>query len=524
MRWSPIMGTSRRTRPMRRPADGIAVLAPKMLGGVEQWVLVRGPRADAPILLKVHGGPGQAEIPTIHMNARLEEHFLVVEWDQRGAGKSAAAAEPRAAMTLDQIVADTIELTERLAGEYGPRQVILLGHSWGSLVGALAVHRRPDLFSAFVSTGQIAAFADGQRIAHDFVVAEAQRRGHKSAITAMASIPPPPYLGAEGLASWMQCVRWLGEFGALWHQPEKFRPIRWMLSSPEYSWPEKLRFTNAATRSFQLLYDDLVRADLSASCPELAVPVFMAAGRHDRAASARSSRAVLQCAQRTAERVGVVRGVGPLSPVGRSRRVRPVPHRVGPADHHHMTALAETRHRSCAPERPPTRASHKTGSCQFVLRTCRVRNTMRKQFFMPGELPLVLLGLLSERSQSGYELLGELERRFAPNYRPSPGSVYPALTALRAERLIRQVSAHGTATYRVTANGHRLLESQRAVLQRIEDRTSTVLDSDASLQAALARFTARVSKLSGRVDRAAVEHVLNTAAKTISDLEVGNGK
>lgn len=143
---------------------------------------------------------------------------------------------------------------------------------------------------------------------------------------------------------------------------------------------------------------------------------------------------------------------------------------------------------------------------------------------MPGELPLVLLGLLSERSQSGYELLGELERRFAPNYRPSPGSVYPALTALRAERLVGQVPGHGTATYRVTALGRRLLESQREVLQRIEDRTSTVLESDASLQAALARFTARVSKLSGRVDRAAVEHVLETAAKAISDLEVGNGK
>jgi pimeloyl-ACP methyl ester carboxylesterase len=269
---------------MRQPQHGIASLSPILLGGVEQWVLARGPRADAPILLKVHGGPGQAEIPTIHMNARLEERLLVVEWDQRGAGKSAAAVEPRAAMTLDQIVADTIELTERLADDYGPRQVILLGHSWGSLVGAMAAHRRPDLYAAFVSTGQIATFSDGQQIAHEFVVEEAQRRGDASAVTAIASIPPPPYDGAEGLASWMQCVHWLGEFGGLWHQPKKFRPIRWMVGSPEYSWPEKLRFTNAATLSFELLYDDLVRADLGTSCLELAVPVFMVAGRHDRMA------------------------------------------------------------------------------------------------------------------------------------------------------------------------------------------------------------------------------------------------
>jgi DNA-binding PadR family transcriptional regulator len=141
---------------------------------------------------------------------------------------------------------------------------------------------------------------------------------------------------------------------------------------------------------------------------------------------------------------------------------------------------------------------------------------------MPGELPLVLLALLADRTQGGYELLGELERRFAPTYRPSPGSVYPALSALRAELLVEQVSGQDKATYRVTAPGRRLLADQREGLQRIEDRTSTVLESDASLQAAVARFTAGIGKLSGRVDRAAVERVLDNAAKAIADLEVSN--
>jgi DNA-binding PadR family transcriptional regulator len=143
---------------------------------------------------------------------------------------------------------------------------------------------------------------------------------------------------------------------------------------------------------------------------------------------------------------------------------------------------------------------------------------------MPGELPLVLLSLLGDRTQGGYELLGELELRFAPSYRPSPGSVYPALSALRAEGLIEQVAGPGKATYRVTADGRRLLVDQRRVLQRVEERTSTVLESDASLQASLARFSARIRKLSGRVDRAAVERVLDNAAKAIADLEVRNGQ
>jgi DNA-binding PadR family transcriptional regulator len=149
---------------------------------------------------------------------------------------------------------------------------------------------------------------------------------------------------------------------------------------------------------------------------------------------------------------------------------------------------------------------------------------MRKQFFMPGELPLVLLDLISDRPQGGYELLGGLERRFGPGYRPSPGSVYPALSALRAEQLIEQESGGARASYRVTAQGRDMLTTQRDVFARIEARTSSALKSDAWRQLVLDRFVARISKLSGRVDRAAVERILDNAAKAVADLEVRNGQ
>lgn len=139
---------------------------------------------------------------------------------------------------------------------------------------------------------------------------------------------------------------------------------------------------------------------------------------------------------------------------------------------------------------------------------------------MPGELPLVLLAMLAERSASGYELLGELERHYAPNYRPSPGSVYPALSALRVEQLVER--AKGKGPYRITSTGRRMLTQQRDVLERIEARTLPAPSSQESLQPTLARFAARVSKLSGRVDRAAVERILDTAAKAITDLEVSS--
>jgi DNA-binding PadR family transcriptional regulator len=143
---------------------------------------------------------------------------------------------------------------------------------------------------------------------------------------------------------------------------------------------------------------------------------------------------------------------------------------------------------------------------------------------MPGELPLVLLALLGDRTQSGYELLGELERRFGPAYRPSPGSVYPALSALRAEQLVAQEQRRGKSTYRITAAGRRMLADQRDVLTRIEARTSAAVESDTSLQPTLARFAARITKLSGRVDRVAVERILDNAAQAIADLGVSNGQ
>jgi pimeloyl-ACP methyl ester carboxylesterase len=144
-------------------------------------------------------------------------------------------------MNMGQLVADTIELTERLTQRFGKRQLIILGHSWGSILGLMAVHQRPDLYSAFVSTGLIANFAEGQRVAYRFLLAESQRRGNRKALAELTGLGAPPYAGADAIAQWKRCGRWLGEFGAVWHSPDKFNRVGWMLSAIEYSWPEKLR-------------------------------------------------------------------------------------------------------------------------------------------------------------------------------------------------------------------------------------------------------------------------------------------
>lgn len=141
---------------------------------------------------------------------------------------------------------------------------------------------------------------------------------------------------------------------------------------------------------------------------------------------------------------------------------------------------------------------------------------------MPGELPLVLLALLADRPQGGYELLSELERRYSPRYRPSPGSVYPALAALRAERLVEPAGRSSKAGLRPTPAGRRMLAQQQEVLERIAARTARPLDS--GLAPVLERFVAQITKFNGRVDRATVEAVLDNAMDTIAGLALGDAK
>lgn len=159
---------------------------------------MRGRRAESPILLKLHGGPGQAEMATAGLNGLLEDDFVVVEWDQRGSGKSGAAIRPARAMNVGQLVADTIELTEYLTQRLGRRKLIVVGHSWGSVLGLMAVQRRPDLFGAFVSTGLMANFSEGQQVAYRFLLAESRRHGNTKALTELSSLGSPPYAGTGG--------------------------------------------------------------------------------------------------------------------------------------------------------------------------------------------------------------------------------------------------------------------------------------------------------------------------------------
>jgi DNA-binding PadR family transcriptional regulator len=139
----------------------------------------------------------------------------------------------------------------------------------------------------------------------------------------------------------------------------------------------------------------------------------------------------------------------------------------------------------------------------------------RSRFFRYGELPLVLLALLDREPVSGYELMAELDRLFGPDYRPSPGSVYPALKALAAEDLVAIEADGGAATYRPTAAGRAVLTDRRDDLAAIEHRTGRRLLGGDAVDAALAQLRARVAAVVGRLPEDLVIEELHAAASRI---------
>jgi pimeloyl-ACP methyl ester carboxylesterase len=257
----------------------IAALERVSLGGAEQTLLVRGHDRAKPVLLYVHGGPGFAQLPIAPgYSDQLERHFVVVHWDQRGAGASCAGTD-FAALTQERIVADTIELAEQLAGRFGGGgRIFLLGHSWGSVVGALAVQQRPDLFAAYVGLGQVVSGPRNEVLSYEFVLDEARRRGDAEALAELERIRPPYATQAElGVQR-----RWLAAYrGSIYATDRAREALPAALFGREYTLGTRLRFFSCFQRSLERLWPGLDDFDAISQIPRLDVPVYFFTGRRD---------------------------------------------------------------------------------------------------------------------------------------------------------------------------------------------------------------------------------------------------
>ncbi|HYO58825.1 alpha/beta hydrolase [Archangium sp.] len=261
-------------------SEGIATLEQVRLGGVDQWLLMRGRSIHNPLLLYLSGGPGGSEMAWVrHFNAPLEDHFLVVHWDQRGAAKSYAALKDRDGLTVDQFVSDASELLELLTSRFSQEKVFVVGHSWGSILGVLLAQRRPERIHAYVGTGQQVNFLENDTVSHLHAYELAMRYGDNKALALLARIGPPPYTGPDLARRYMTLVslasRHAGRGGLF---PEMLSS---MLKAPEYSLRDKVHFFLGLKETFPRVYPRLAGLDLEAQVPRLEVPVWFLLGRED---------------------------------------------------------------------------------------------------------------------------------------------------------------------------------------------------------------------------------------------------
>jgi pimeloyl-ACP methyl ester carboxylesterase len=269
----------------RRHPHGLAALEQVPVNGTRQWVLIRSEDVANPVLLFVHGGPGTSMLTLLRRNMQpLERAFTVVNWDQRCAGKSFAAGRDASRLTMAQFVDDIIDLSGDLARRFHQAKIVLVGHSWGSVISMLAVARRPDLFAAYVGIGQGSSMAESELCSYEWTLEQARHANDRTALEQLTRIGPPPYDGPGWRSKFMTERRLLGRYGGEYYGSRVGAfgvVLKQVLLSTEYTATDRINVFRGIFRSVAALVPELVQRDLFTEVPEVAVPVVFCLGRHD---------------------------------------------------------------------------------------------------------------------------------------------------------------------------------------------------------------------------------------------------
>ena len=265
--------------------DGIDEAHFVRIGGVDQWITIRGLNRDNPVILSMQGEPGWAS--SAFIPSRLEKDFVVVQWDPRGAGKTYGRSGPiDSAFGLDRAAQDGLEVAHYARARLHRDKLILLGADWSAAAATLMARARPELFHALVTTGALVDTRRGDVQAYAQVLAKARARGDRVAQAALEAIGPPPYSGLAGLELGVQLARFY-EAGA----PDGLDLIAGVAAAPRYRLVDVWDWLNGYFSSQAHARDSAMSVDLFARPSDFAVPVFIFEGEDDDEAPAGLVRA-----------------------------------------------------------------------------------------------------------------------------------------------------------------------------------------------------------------------------------------
>jgi pimeloyl-ACP methyl ester carboxylesterase len=273
---APILGADGKILP-----GSIATLEQVTLGGSQQWITIRGKNVHHPVLLYLAGSSGASELSyTRSFLGALEDQFVVVNWDQPGAGKSYDAV-PIATLTPQRYVSDAHQLVQLVRTRFHQDKLYLLGESWGTIPGTLLVQQYPDLFSAYIGIGQIVNPTENEVMGYQFALQYATGRGDTATVQALRHNGPPPYMGSDMLANYQAYITVLGAYMAQ-HARLTNTGVQEALFAPEYGLLDKVNLLRSQSSSlWTILHPQLAHLDFTRSAARLEVPVYFLEGRWD---------------------------------------------------------------------------------------------------------------------------------------------------------------------------------------------------------------------------------------------------
>ena len=264
------------------PANSIAELRRLELNGRKQWISIRGRDKNLPVLLFLAGGPGGSQMAAVrHELSELEKHFIVVNWDQPGSGKS-YYAERIKNITAQTYIEDGYALTEYLKERFSQEKIFLMGESWGSALGIFLVDKYPDSYHGLIGTGQMVDFAETERMDYAKALEIAESENDAALIKKLKANGEPPYYGKTVTMKSAVYLNYLSAYMAgnpLIHN-SGYNTIR-DIASAEYGLLDKINYIRGIINTFNHVYQQLYDIDMRVDYTKLDVPVYFFLGRYD---------------------------------------------------------------------------------------------------------------------------------------------------------------------------------------------------------------------------------------------------
>jgi pimeloyl-ACP methyl ester carboxylesterase len=265
-------------------ANSMEKLEELNINNTKQWVYITGTKEDNPILLVLHGGPGFAMLPLFHKRLpALEQYFTVVNWDQRGAGRSYSKSIAVKSLTLAQSVDDAHQITQYLKTKFNQKRIYVLGHSVGSMIGVTLVKQYPDDYHAYIGVGQVLNIADNEIESYNFALRTALEQKNTDAILELKAIGTPDKDGEyESDSAYDVTLKWIEYFGGSLYQRSNLDPIYDLIFYSDIY----INYKHQLLKGYEFcwhLYDDRVmnRFNLVKMLKGSTVPVYLIMGKYD---------------------------------------------------------------------------------------------------------------------------------------------------------------------------------------------------------------------------------------------------